>query len=175
MLRILICPMLSYLILTSESAAGYLLSYYIFVVAGLTDIPFALREHMLAVNRIIIAGLEELGVKNLSIRGISDITIKDRKILGASLHKSKNTVLYQGSLLVDPDMDLIERYLKHPKKEPDYRGRRSHKQFLTSLSIEGRVAGIDDVISVLERRFSAGPPWKNLYRDTDGRTKVRSN
>ena len=37
-LRIIFCPLLSFLILTSDSAGGYLLSYYIFVVAGLTDI-----------------------------------------------------------------------------------------------------------------------------------------
>jgi CDP-diacylglycerol---glycerol-3-phosphate 3-phosphatidyltransferase len=37
-LRIIFCPVLSYLILTSDSAAGYLVSYYLFVVAGLTDV-----------------------------------------------------------------------------------------------------------------------------------------
>ena len=37
-LRIIFCPVLSFLILTSDSAGGYLLCYYVFVVAGLTDI-----------------------------------------------------------------------------------------------------------------------------------------
>jgi len=37
-LRIIFCPLLSFLILTSESAGGFLLSYYLFVIAGLTDI-----------------------------------------------------------------------------------------------------------------------------------------
>ncbi|HUT64659.1 MAG TPA: hypothetical protein VMZ05_00765 [Spirochaetota bacterium] len=142
-------------------------------VAGSTDTPFALKQHMTAVNETIIAGLAGLGVEGLAIKGISDITIGNRKILGASLHRRKNTVLYQGALLVDPDMHIFERYLKHPKKEPDYREQRSHNEFLTSLSLEGYRSDKENLIRGLEKGLSEGPPWKGLSQRSRARTKVR--
>ena len=34
------------------------------------------------------------------------------------------------------EVNLIERYLKHPKREPDYRKGRSHLAFVSSLHRE---------------------------------------
>ena len=36
--------------------------------------------------------------------------------------------------MVDLDIESISYYLKHPSKEPDYRGGRSHGDFLIGLS-----------------------------------------
>ena len=33
-----------------------------------------------------------------------------------------------------PDVTLMERYLRHPPREPDYRRRRSHTAFVEALS-----------------------------------------
>jgi lipoate-protein ligase A len=131
-------------------------------VAGSTDTPFALKEHMAAVNMTIISALEVLGVKGLSIKGISDITVGNRKILGASLHRRRDVVLYQGSLLVDPEMGLFDRYLKHPKKEPDYRAGRKHREFLTSLVGHGYRIPSESVIKGIMGKLDEGPPWKRL-------------
>jgi lipoate-protein ligase A len=129
-------------------------------IGGKTAFPFHLREHMNMVNEIIIKVLELSGVKNLSISGISDITIGDRKILGSSLYKKKGLVLYQGSLLNDPDLELIDRYLEHPDKEPDYRKGRPHKTFLTSLIKEGHRIDTARFLSDLSEQFRKGNPWK---------------
>ena len=62
----------------------------------------------------------------LTQRGLSDVVFGDRKVAGTSLFRSRNYLLYQASLLVDPKLALIERFLRHPSREPDYRAGRAH-------------------------------------------------
>ncbi len=128
-------------------------------VAGKSNLEFHLREHMNAVNRVILQTLQKNGIEGLSIRGISDITLGEHKILGSSLYRRKDLLLYQGSLLVCPDLSLIERYLKHPKKEPDYRRGRSHMDFLSSLYKKGYEVSIVELIDLLKKEFNKRSPW----------------
>ena len=67
-------------------------------------------------------------------KGFSDLVFKDRKFGGTSMFRSKRYLLYQASLLVDKDLALIEKYLQHPTKEPEYRKSRSHGDFLIGLN-----------------------------------------
>jgi lipoate-protein ligase A len=89
-----------------------------------------------ALNQAVIDALAERwpAFSALGQNGLSDITFGDRKVAGTSLFRSRNYLLYQASILAHLDLDAIQRYLKHPSKEPDYRGRRSHRDFLTSLA-----------------------------------------
>lgn len=70
----------------------------------------------------------------LAQNGVSDITLDGKKIVGTSLFRSRNYMLYQGSLLVESRIELIERYLRHPSSEPEYRRGRSHRDFVTGLA-----------------------------------------
>lgn len=72
-------------------------------------------------------------------RGISDIAVDGRKIVGTSIFRRRNYVLYQASILVELDIESISGLLQHPPKEPDYRSGRDHRAFLTCL----RNLGID--------------------------------
>jgi lipoate-protein ligase A len=50
------------------------------------------------------------------------------------MYGSKNLLFYTASsLLVADNFTLIDRYLRHPSKEPDYRQGRSHQEFLTTI------------------------------------------
>lgn len=90
------------------------------------------------INAFLVEQLAQVfQVPDVRTAGISDLVINERKILGCSMHKSRHRYLYQGSLLVQPDLDLIERYLRHPSREPDYRKGRGHGAFVTSLAQEG--------------------------------------
>lgn len=71
---------------------------------------------------------------SLKQRGLSDVSHGNRKIAGTSLFRSRNYLLYQASIVVEPDLALIKACLQHPSKEPDYREGRSHEDFLTSLN-----------------------------------------
>jgi len=87
------------------------------------------------INQSIASTLEaELGSLKIVERGISDLAIGDKKIAGTSLFRSKGYLLYQASILVDSRIHIIEKLLKHPTKEPDYRGGKSHRNFVAGLS-----------------------------------------
>lgn len=96
------------------------------------------------INRYIISVLSGMLITGLTPKGISDIAINDKKILGCSMFKSRKLFLYQGSLLVNPQLEKICRYLKHPSREPDYRKRRTHLDFTTSLQQAGYFITLED-------------------------------
>jgi lipoate-protein ligase A len=104
--------------------------------------PYQNKKYFDLFNRTIIAGLERISTnfeqvklsEKFGQRGLSDITYGDKKVGGTSLFRSRNYSLYQASLLVDSQLPLINKYLCHPSREPDYRRGRSHAEFLGSLS-----------------------------------------
>ncbi len=100
---------------------------------GITSSKGFFRE----VNSLIIASLSDQGVKELGSKGISDITIGNLKILGSSMHRSEHRLVYHAVLNIGEDPALFERYLLHPRREPDYRSHRKHGEFVTSLRKQG--------------------------------------
>lgn len=98
-----------------------------------------------AYNEKIINALESLGIVNLGVDGISDICIGDKKVLGSSIYRNKDFVFYHGVLNVSEGVGILERYLKHPQREPGYRKGRIHSEFVTSLEEEGYHPGIEKI------------------------------
>ncbi len=94
---------------------------------------FTAKKYFNKFNPKIIGVLEALGVKNLNQNGISDIAINNQKILGSAIYQNKDRVLYHAILNVRESGSLIEKYLKHPQREPEYRAGRKHRDFVTSL------------------------------------------
>ena len=86
----------------------------------------------------------------LTEAGISDIAYGDKKVAGTSLFRSRNYLLYQASVLIDSRIELIEKYLKHPSKEPDYRKHRQHRQFLVGLQELDQTASLGQLVSEAE-------------------------
>jgi hypothetical protein len=50
------------------------------------------------------------------------------------LYRTRHRLLYQGVLLLQPDLALVGEYLEYPPREPDYRLGRSHEEFVTALA-----------------------------------------
>jgi lipoate-protein ligase A len=67
--------------------------------------------------------------------GISDLAVGDKKCSGNSQQRKRGHLLHHGTLLCSFDLTLLARYLAHPPREPDYRQRRSHLDFLTNLNV----------------------------------------
>lgn len=95
------------------------------------------QNYFQLINSLWCEALQKLGVRDLNQRGFSDICIGEKKIAGTSLFRRKHLLVFQGSLLVNSNLDLIPRYLSHPSREPDYRGKRSHQDFVTSIKKSG--------------------------------------
>ncbi len=102
-----------------------------------------------AYNEKIMQALRGLGIKNLSANGISDICIGNQKILGSSIYRNKDRVFYHGVLNRAESVDVIERYLEHPLREPAYRDGRCHRDFITSLAQQGYQFSGEEIRSAL--------------------------
>lgn len=114
--------------------------------------PFA-TQWIQPIAEAVVRALASLGVEGAAVRGLGDVALGQRKILGSSLYANRKVALYQGSLLVDSDLNLIPGYLPHPSKEPDYRRGRSHLEFVTSLAREGYRLPLPLLSEALEREL----------------------
>ncbi|WP_397600846.1 biotin/lipoate A/B protein ligase family protein [Silvanigrella sp.] len=93
---------------------------------------FGNNKYFQMINQLWINALKEAGCPDLSQNGISDISFLDKKIAGTSIFRKKHLLVYQGSLLVNPNIEFISQLLAHPSREPDYRQGRDHNSFLTT-------------------------------------------
>jgi lipoate-protein ligase A len=98
-----------------------------------------------AISEWLIVALAACGVPGVEQRGVSDLAIGDRKIGGSCVYRTRGLLYYSTTLLVDPDFGLIDRYLAHPPREPDYRAGRTHRDFLVSLKELGLPPGNADL------------------------------
>jgi len=86
------------------------------------------------VSSFVIEGLARIGLSGVTCQGVSDLAIGDRKIAGACIHKDRSLVYYSVTILADPDLGLLPRYLQHPPREPEYRRSRGHLEFVRALA-----------------------------------------
>lgn len=107
------------------------------------------KEFFREVNAMITEALTDLGVMDLNEKGISDITIGTRKILGSSMHRREGRLVYHAVLNLGENPTIFGRYLRHPRREPDYRQNRSHSEFVTSLKNEGYKVNYKDLAEIL--------------------------
>lgn len=114
---------------------------------------FSNQRYFELINGLWAAALAAQGISGVVMRGHSDLAVGDKKIAGTSLFRRKHLVVYQGSLLVDPDFEQISRVLQHPSREPDYRQGRSHDEFLTSLRRLGYAGSSQDLVEQCKSYF----------------------
>jgi lipoate-protein ligase A len=88
-------------------------------------------------NFLMQKALAALGVEGIENDGISDLTIQHRKIAGSALYRGTDFLFYHAVLNVAEDPERIAYYLQSPQRQPDYRNRRNHAEFVTSLAKEG--------------------------------------
>jgi lipoate-protein ligase A len=85
----------------------------------------------------LLQGLHAMGHDAVYHDGKSDLVLGNQKIGGSCVYRTKGLLHYSSTLLLAPDLEKIERYLKQPPREPEYRNGRSHSQFLSSLMSSG--------------------------------------
>lgn len=83
----------------------------------------------------VTGGLAAVGIPGVTGAGVSDLVLDDRKVGGSCIYRTRGLVYYSTTLLVEPDLSLIERYLPHPPREPGYRRGRIHRDFMGTLPV----------------------------------------
>lgn len=97
--------------------------------------------------------------------GISDLAVDGKKIGGSAQKRGKRFFLFHGTLLCGLDITLVERYLRAPADQPDYRAGRAHELFVENLVI-GRERAIDAIMEAFEFNNSSAPS-KSMKRKMD--------
>jgi lipoate-protein ligase A len=90
-------------------------------------------QHFDRITRWIAAALAALGVDGVHREGPSDLALGERKVGGACIYRAKDLLYYSATLLVEPEVGLMERYLRHPPREPGYRAGRGHGEFVRGV------------------------------------------
>jgi lipoate-protein ligase A len=122
------------------------------------DVDRLLPDRYFAHFCAAVAGaLTACGVVGVARRGTSDLALGDRKVAGTSLRVWRGRVLFQASVLVDPDLSLLERYLEEPWLAPAYRGGRRHRDFVTSLAAAGHAVAADTVAAAMAAALCRPP------------------
>lgn len=85
--------------------------------------------------------------------GSSDISIEisgnTKKISGNAQFRKKNCLVHHGTLLLDPSiLTDISMHLVHPPDEPEYRQKRSHSDFVTTLPASFSVGKFKEDLSI---------------------------
>lgn len=68
-------------------------------------------------------------------RGTSDLALGGRKFSGNSVRLKRDHLLYHGTVLIDFALELIDRCLAMPPRQPEYRRSRAHREFVTNLPL----------------------------------------
>src|SRR5207302_10594060 len=89
-------------------------------------------------------------VPGIDAAGTSDLAFAGRKFSGNSQQRKRDYLLHHGTLLYDFDLARVGRYLRMPSRQPEYRGRRDHGDFLTNLPL-----GAADLKRRLRRAWGA--------------------
>ena len=108
------------------------------VVLPLTAATPAIEKIHAAVLDPLAAALVAAG-RPIVRRGSRDLALTtadgERKVSGNALRVRRGGVLYHGTLLDSFDLDLVDRLLRHPPREPGYRAGRPHTAFLANLHL----------------------------------------
>jgi lipoate-protein ligase A len=91
-----------------------------------------------------------LAVPQLRPAGISDLALGSLKVSGNAQQRKRTHLLHHGTLLYAFDITRVDRYMRQPARQPEYRQRRAHADFLTNLPLPR-----EEIIGRLRMAFGA--------------------
>jgi len=103
-------------------------------VAGSTSLQTISATNNFILHRHKTALAELLG-QRVELEGHTDLAIGRRKFSGNSQRRRKHCLLFHGTFLLGLDLSVVEKTLRFPSKQPDYRAKRSHGDFLLNLGL----------------------------------------
>lgn len=71
----------------------------------------------------------------VEVLGQGDLTIERRKFSGSAQRRLRDYFLVHATILYAFPLDLVWKYTREPERQPDYREKRSHEDFLVNLDL----------------------------------------
>ena len=82
----------------------------------------------------IAESIRQVGVP-VKLEGRGDLVLGDRKCGGSAQRRLKRWFMVHCSILYDFPLERIDRYLAIPRRQPEYRQGRDHRDFLSNLGL----------------------------------------
>lgn len=150
------------------------LNYSIFLDISNNQELYPIQHSYNVLLDVICSALMRQGCTAISA-GKSDISIESpdgslKKISGNAQFRKRNILVQHGTLILSPDLfDQVEKFQLHPPEEPEYRAKRSHREFLTHVDSEIKEDLLaSDILSILKEYLTnhssdnqLTPPYKN--------------
>lgn len=113
-------------------------------------------------NRATIESAFKTPGTKMKVAGHTDLVVETgpgpaRKFSGNAQRRKKHFLLFHGTFLLNLDIGLVEKYLRMPSREPDYRGGRLHENFLTNLKLTA-----DTVKQTMRTAWNATDPLEDI-------------
>ncbi len=118
-----------------------------------------------AISDWIIAALAEIGIPGVVQHGVSDLVLHQRKIGGSCVYRTRGLLYYSTTLLCEQKMPLVDQYLLHPPREPEYRQGRPHAEFMGSLHDLCGISLNDEFLAILNLKLSNSLPSLSTFSD----------
>lgn len=103
-------------------------------------LPVRSSRHLAGIgetNRFIMErhrkALEILTGEKIEVEGYTDLAIEGRKFSGNAQRRKCNALMFHGTILLQFDSTMVERYLRMPSRMPSYRDNRRHRDFMRNL------------------------------------------
>ena len=81
------------------------------------------------------AAVGDLVSGSVSVQGCTDLVWDGVKISGNAQRRRRAALLFHGTFLLDFDLSRMDRFLRLPSREPQYRGGRAHSVFAGNLPV----------------------------------------
>ena len=134
--------------------AAFVLALIVAVLAGLVGYEYLRPAKALSHPHIILIVIDSLrpaGIELASTRK-SDLSLNGRKVSGNAARLTSGEVLFHGTLLLQVDYEAMERFLPIP---PDRKSGEPHRDFVTSLALEGCSLGAEELAALITRGAEA--------------------
>eukprot|EP01047_Picozoa_sp_COSAG01_P002579 COSAG01_NODE_69_length_28801_cov_10.460038_5_plen_212_part_00 len=122
-----------------------------YAIIGPIKAPFdSIQASNQGIMSLVRTALSVEGI-DLAVQGYTDLTYQGKKCCGNAQKRSRSHFLFHGTIMLAADIKQVACYLKHPTREPSYRDRLSHEDFLCNLPLSQ-----DRVVAQLKQFIQAG-------------------
>lgn len=94
-----------------------------------------LRDVHASYRVVVERSARALGLEGAGLRGTSDLARGDVKFGGSAQKRTARALLHHATVLYGLDLELVDRYLREPAKQPEYRRGRPHREFIANLDL----------------------------------------